>query len=52
MTGCSLFRRMPQATLFVILLAILTTPSVALAQSAVFVVRHAERADAGTKPPP
>jgi broad specificity phosphatase PhoE len=43
---------MPQATLFVILLAILTTPSVALAQSAVFVVRYAERADAGTKPPP
>ena len=34
------------------LIAILLAPCVAAAQSAVFVVRHAERADAGTKPPP
>ncbi len=37
---------------FLIVIAIVTAPCAAAAQSTVFVVRHAERADAGTKPPP
>jgi phosphohistidine phosphatase SixA len=42
----------PRVVLAGLLLAVLLTPCIARAQSTVFVVRHAERADAGTKPPP
>ena len=35
-----------------VVLAVLIVPGVARAQSTVILVRHAERADAGTKPPP
>jgi len=44
--------RSDPAVLTGLVLAVLLTPCVARAQSAVFVVRHAERADAGTTPPP
>ena len=44
------FRVRVEATCF--LIAILLAPCGAAAQATVFVVRHAERADAGTNPPP